>query len=706
MGAFEHQIEELVAFARDRDNNDRSVLFCELTELFTSGTAPQAPVDREHLLDVIEALVPHVTPNTRAGVAGQLADMHHPPMDLVMRLIYDDADLVSNLIAHAPMDEDSLIEFIAKTGRAHHQELATRTDLSANVWIALARAAPTMPINRLHNENALWEDSLGKDHKASSSTHTKNAEELGINLFMTRPAPEEKITVRSATRTPVKNIKSIQKTHKTSRDDDDEEESDVFLNRSMAANDLVKNTLTRMEKRTLDAHVNHPMPKATTEQEDFNWDQHITSDLGWALLTGRDGKIADLSHSARIFMGPAAERLMDMDLIELIGLADRPEHPVVRAISRHGAIHDAPVVLFVGPVGRASWTLTALPKFEPNSGLFEGFNCHFSPVPVADEDIPVFLDEIDIDDDNIQRPVNNYKENNIASITGEVPIITETNLFLEDDDDDEDNRYNAPLTADPDVTDALAQSLAKNMNRSIDSIREQAKDMARERMSEIQKQLKGNEIKEWPKIITQATKYNKTPLANKDYFDDDQEQDVFADDSLQDIFEPAPIASTESIEKESVYQTEPSSPTTEAEAQPKPKPRIREKMAFKPLSNIQNAPSHTESNFSAPRPPAPIAPSAPQKSEDAQNPQQDALHDLVETTRLARQAIEAEENIQKMHVQRVATIKHMLSMMEEAGARLKDKKPYDDPFSIQLDSDIARTCAKALRDLLENKVEK
>ena len=50
-----------------------------------------------------------------------------------------------------------------------------------------------MPVNRLHNQNALWDDALGKDHKSDAAIPVKNAEELGIDLFMTRPAPEEKI---------------------------------------------------------------------------------------------------------------------------------------------------------------------------------------------------------------------------------------------------------------------------------------------------------------------------------------------------------------------------------------------------------------------------------------------------------------------------------------------------------------------------------
>ena len=651
MGAFEHQIEELVAFARDRDNNDRSVLFCELTELFTTGRAPHDPADREHLLDVIEALVPHVAPNTRAGVAGELSDMHHPPMDLVMRLIYDDADLVSNLITNAPMDEDSLIEFIAKTGRAHHQDLAARTDLSANVWIALARAAPNMPINRLHNENALWDDDLGKDTHQGPIV-SKNAEELGINLFMTRPAPEEKIKPRPATKAPRPAIKDTSKSS-----GDGEQEANVFFNGSMAANDLARTALTRQEKRALDQHVEHKMPTATVAIDDFNWDQHVANDLGWALLTSREGTIVDLSHSARTFMGLASERLIGMHLVDLIGLNDRAEHPVVRAISRHGAIHDAPVVLFVGPVGRASWTLTAIPNFENASGLFEGFSCHFSPVPVSDEDIPVFLDEIG-DDEPVESMMGNFHAKNITSITGEVPIITESPLFIEEDDDSQDPGIESvpAFSADENATQALTEAVARSMDTSIDSIREQAKLMARDRMSEIQDQLETSAISAWPTIISKATK--RPAHVEPEAADEDE------DNSLDDIFEPQAAARPPASAPVKRHEPKPLQQTSSPAKTPQPAPMT---------ANIMN--------------------------------EQDVLDDLVETTRMAKQALISEEHIAAKHHQRIATIKHMLSMMEEAGERLKAHHPGEDPVTIQLDADIARTCAKALKDLLENKVE-
>lgn len=276
---------------------------------------------------------------------------------------------------------------------------------------------------------------------------------------------------------------------------------------------------------------------------------------------------------------------------------------------------------------------------------------------MSDEDIPVFLDEID--DDSDYKPHSRAKifDKNITSITGEVPIISETPLFLDDDFNDDPVDGTVPLASVPDVTEALAEAVARNMDMDIDTIREQAKEMARERMAEIQSRLKGNDIKQWPKIITEATGQSSETDAG----------DQARQNPLDQIFEPAPTTAYEKTK----MPTEAQSPSAE--------PRIIAEPATKPK------------------------PAAPARRA---NPQQDALSELVEASKLAKDAIESEEHIHQTHLQRMATIKHMLSMMEDAGERLKGNHPGDDPLTIQLDADIAKTCAKALRELLANKLEK
>ena len=136
MNALDNRIKELVAFARERDGEDRTILFRNLVDLFLTDKAPQKSPTRLQLLDVIEALVPHVEADSRRTVADLLANMSKPPLDLALRLCRDRASLVTQLLKNISFDEDDITEPIKRTGREHHQILASREDLSANIWIA------------------------------------------------------------------------------------------------------------------------------------------------------------------------------------------------------------------------------------------------------------------------------------------------------------------------------------------------------------------------------------------------------------------------------------------------------------------------------------------------------------------------------------------------------------------------------------------
>ncbi|MEX0300686.1 MAG: hypothetical protein AB3N28_16545, partial [Kordiimonas sp.] len=75
MNALDSRIRELVAYARERDGEDRTTLFRNLVDLFLTGKAPQKDPTRSQLLDVLEALVPHVDADSRRTVADLVANM-------------------------------------------------------------------------------------------------------------------------------------------------------------------------------------------------------------------------------------------------------------------------------------------------------------------------------------------------------------------------------------------------------------------------------------------------------------------------------------------------------------------------------------------------------------------------------------------------------------------------------------------------------
>ncbi|MBL4639517.1 MAG: hypothetical protein JKY57_03195 [Kordiimonadaceae bacterium] len=91
VNALDNRIKELVAYARERDGEDRTVLFRNLVDLFLTGKAPKKGPTRAQLLDVLEALVPHVDTESRRTVSELIASMSKPPIDLALRLCLDRA---------------------------------------------------------------------------------------------------------------------------------------------------------------------------------------------------------------------------------------------------------------------------------------------------------------------------------------------------------------------------------------------------------------------------------------------------------------------------------------------------------------------------------------------------------------------------------------------------------------------------------------
>jgi|GEM_PF-6413516 len=147
MEALDFRVIELILSAEDMSKEgatvaDRSDLFIKLVGVFLSKNAPEKTLHRKKLLSAVSKLLPAVDGATRDQTVARLANMPNPPVDLVCHIVLDDAERVAPLLRTVEFEEDDLIDIIEKTGRAHHHELAVRDDLSANVWISLARAAP------------------------------------------------------------------------------------------------------------------------------------------------------------------------------------------------------------------------------------------------------------------------------------------------------------------------------------------------------------------------------------------------------------------------------------------------------------------------------------------------------------------------------------------------------------------------------------
>lgn len=382
MNALDSRIRELVAYARERDDEDRTTLFRNLVDLFLTGKAPMREPTRGQLLDVIEALLPHVDSESRRTVSDLLASQTTPPMDLVLRICRDRASLCEALLQNAPFDEDDIIDLIRETGREHHQALATRGDLSANVWIALARAAPAAPPFDSRSTLALWRDDLGAqgDH-AGSATVTALRPEKTASLRILR-TDEDLIAERVTQSTAASNTRMVE-----------------------AANDEPD---TPEPKEAVDpapekAEAVEPVPQAATAPDEHAEETPSLKDPGpggWAWRSDRDGLITGVSPQGCQLLG-SVDAALGMGMLDLLGLNTKLGHPVSRAFQRRSTIHDAPIHLPDLGHNHQHWTLEAEPVFSPCGGVFEGYEGVLTPVKPAvdhldapaEDDEPLFLDD-------------------------------------------------------------------------------------------------------------------------------------------------------------------------------------------------------------------------------------------------------------------------------------------------------------------------
>ncbi|WCL55195.1 PAS domain-containing protein [Gimibacter soli] len=376
MNALDNRIRELVAYARERDGEDRTTLFRNLVDLFLTGKAPSREPTRTQLLDVLEALIPHVDPETRRTAADLLAGLSEPPMDLVRRISRDRANLVSDLLRRAPFSEDDMISLIETTGREHHQELAARNDLSANVWIALARATPTARANDSQSTLALWRDDLGI--KRPSQEFAATITQLHPDTSGRAPArlrilrTDEDLIARAA------------------EGDEDATARDEL--RLLDQEDVVRDTPRATPIRQIVRELPDPGPG------------------GWAFMSDRDGLIAAVSPKGLQILDIEADDVVGSSLLDLLGLNAKLGHPIARALQRRSAIHDAPLYLSNLDSHHRYWTLEATPLFSPCGGVFEGYEGILTPVMPMEDDEPVrgdtntAADPLFLDEDESDTP--------------------------------------------------------------------------------------------------------------------------------------------------------------------------------------------------------------------------------------------------------------------------------------------------------------
>lgn len=387
LDALDTRIRELVAFARERDGEDRTLLFRNLVDLFLTGKAPKKQPTRGQLLDVIEALIPHVEPDGRRTVADLVANLAKPPLDLAFRLAKDRPHIVGDLLQSTAFDEDDIIELIARTGRDHHHVIASRSDLSANVWIALARAAPAAPPFDNPSTLALWRDDLGGDYGDDTvtpfrTTQNEPVSEAGQASVQSDQKISAPIEERSAEGQPYDQgtIKTVETRHAAElrilRTD-----KDLIADRIEKAGENMQTAPETLKKTPQE--TTRKSHEETSEPNERNQRSRPIVPLAagqgkWSWQSDRNGSILNVSdNGAQLYQ--RSQKLIGNSFLELLGLEDKLGHPISRAFQRRSPIHDAPVALDNDDVKLRFWTLEAIPVFSADTGIFEGYDGIMTP---------------------------------------------------------------------------------------------------------------------------------------------------------------------------------------------------------------------------------------------------------------------------------------------------------------------------------------
>lgn len=301
--------------AENDSQDERSALFSALAERLLGGESEDDPERRAHLIRLLASLMAEARETIRSDLARRIADMPSPPRDLALVLGRDRADIAAPILREVPFSPRELIELVTRTGPEHHIEIARRSDLELDIWLALARAAARrarVPVT---------------DKPAAS---TKGAP---------RTAPEierEPEPVVSAARPPSPDLPEPQRPSPSPPPPE----------------------LPAAERR--------PAMPAQLEDPD---------DHSWAFETDRTGRIIRLSPNASRAFGSVAPSLVGESFVQILQIHAAVPAPdeVGEAMARHAPVRDAIIETMSAEASARRWRLRASPRFSFPDGRFEGY---------------------------------------------------------------------------------------------------------------------------------------------------------------------------------------------------------------------------------------------------------------------------------------------------------------------------------------------
>ena len=142
MTAADTRIKDLVKLTKGRSKTDRTLLYRHIAHLIiqrrNSYEDPKKGQDDTKILfELFDALSRQVDAEIRIELAKDLSRRENPPEELTKRLALDKINIAEHVLKSTPFKEQTLLNIINSTGKAHHLIITERKDLSQKLWQAI-----------------------------------------------------------------------------------------------------------------------------------------------------------------------------------------------------------------------------------------------------------------------------------------------------------------------------------------------------------------------------------------------------------------------------------------------------------------------------------------------------------------------------------------------------------------------------------------
>lgn len=181
MAVADKRIENLVKLTKGRSKTDRTLLYRHIAHLIIQRRhayegQKNGLEETKILFELFDALSRQVDAEIRIELAQDLSRRENPPEELTKRLAIDEISIAESVLKFAPFKEETLLNIIKNTDKAHHLVITERKDLSQKLW-------QTIVDNREGDKKADDDQAVEKTTKKSDEKSSKKTDPTQLIHF-------------------------------------------------------------------------------------------------------------------------------------------------------------------------------------------------------------------------------------------------------------------------------------------------------------------------------------------------------------------------------------------------------------------------------------------------------------------------------------------------------------------------------------------